>query len=239
MCHTDQLQTQPARINWLFRAAILVLLAIIALAIVCGGCLGCVPKPIPTTQQAISAPTSAIGHIQQADKHIVAAQPFTRPPGDSELASARKEAAAALDDSKTARSEAEAMVGQLNDAQARIDALARKLEEVKEDAERKHAAVVESYEGPTGKLTRAIVERDEAKQQYHDAWIGGATWRLIGWITGVGVLLTLLGLFLNAKTDWFVYVWEFIVGVAAGILRVIGTIFGGIAKAFRKQEPAK
>jgi len=79
------------------------------------------------------------------------------------------------------------------------------------------STVTKEKDSAIQKLTKekaeVVLERDAAVKKYHDAWLGGATWRLIGWLTAGAILLTIIMLILNLHTD--IFVWP---------LRIIGWI---------------
>jgi hypothetical protein len=189
-----------------------------ALCVICG----CQPTGGPTTNPVAAPAQQAITHSEAAKGAIEQAKPEASPTGKRYLQVAVEHTTAAIA------------------AEKQVVAAADALAQAKADSDQRAADLVEHYEGKLAERDKAIAdrteERDEARQKYHDSWLGGKTWRLIGWVSGIGALLTIAGLLLNAKTDWFVYVWDFAVTLLTGALKAIFGVGGRIAGLFEKAK---
>jgi O6-methylguanine-DNA--protein-cysteine methyltransferase len=103
-------------------------------------------------------------------------------------------------------------------------------------SEQRYLAMVKDRDQQKAGKEAETLAKQAAQAKYHDAYLGGATWRLIGWITGGGIFLTLLGLFLNAKTDWFVAVWDILVNIVLGAVKMVVAIIKRIGASFKPAE---
>jgi len=182
----------------------------VLLAFAMAGCRANRPE-MPTTQPAVLSARVAIGHSEAARELII---------------DARRDA--------TKRSEPI-----LIEAVRRTDAAIAAERQVIDEVAAFQQFVDASFDTISkleAKLADVTADRDKIQRHHDESWFGGMFWRWFRIITGAGVALTLLGLFLNAKTDWFVYVWNGAIGVVAGAFKAVATVFGSIFGLFEKAK---
>ena len=184
-----------------------------ALAMVAGGCRAILPTP--TTQQitapAIAVAASAAGTVTRVE----ALTPYVQSNGSTSLASAvasARQTVTLADRAVASSAEFSAMVDRLAEQQA----------------------------GAARKLTAAIADRDakilSQRREivgWESSWFGGRFWSALRWITGIGAILVVGSLILNAKTDVFVYAaiplrWLFdaVCLAITGAVKAVAQLFG-------------
>lgn len=177
---------------------------------------GCRVAQLPTAQATtnpVTAPAAAaIEHSTAARAAIVAVKPEVSPAGKPHIEEAERRTIAAI--------EAERQVQQAADEVGRVIS---RYEDTLAQERIDHGRA----------MADAVRERDEAKAKYDGAWLGGRTWR---WIRGISFtlgLLTVVGLVLNSKTDFFVYLagplhWAFdlLLSAISGAFKMVAQAFG-------------
>lgn len=202
------------------------------------GCRGNVR--VPTTNPVLPPAQAAIAHSEAAKVSIQQAKVDAPATAKPHLIAAEQRTDAAIASEREVVKAAEQQATTIERQQAERAELereyARNMEAAKAESAKAAAKLAAEVKAEKAKREEAEQDRDEAKQRYHDAWLGGKTWRLIGWVTGIGAILTIAGLLLNAKTDWFVWVWDIAVGIIAGLFRAVFGIGGRIAGLFDKAK---
>jgi hypothetical protein len=121
--------------------------------------------------------------------------------------------------------------GTLEQVVMQLKMVAIQLKQVQEELTAKddaYEALYQQDQTTQRKLTATQTELTEAKALYHDSWFGGRMWRLVYWVTGISAVLLIASLFLNAKTDIFVTIFEI-------IMKVVAWPFTFIAGWFKKK----
>jgi len=176
--------------------------------------------PAPTTQQITAPATAVAASAETTVTRVEQLTPFVQPAGSVPLASAvasAKQTVTLADRAVASSAEFSAMVDRLTAEQV---AQTRKLTETIADRDAK------------------IVSQRKEIVGWESSWFGGKFWSTLRWITGIGAILVIAGLILNAKTDVLVYaakpaiwIWDgFWLAVVGGI-RAIGQLFGYKAPA--------
>ena len=187
-----------------------------------GGCLsmtrGAKPTTAPVVANTVAAPIKAAIAANELTGQAIA-RATTRAVSEPQKADLRQATAGA----NTVRVKLSEAAAAATDMEDRIAAVINDYEGQLATAREATATANQRTAIEKGKKEAAEQERDAAKEKYDSALFGGLFWDIVGWITGIGALLGIAALALNARTDFFVKVWEVGVSVVVGLVMTVTT----------------
>lgn len=194
------------------------------------------PKPLPMATAGVEAVSSSVGstvaHVESAAKNagtahaeVMTALPLTVEPVAGHLATA---------DQSLTTTESE-----LKSALADLAAVQAELKGVKSSLESATKERVASEKA----LSEAVADAKKYKDKYDSQWFAGKFWKMVWVVSGAGIVLTIIVIVLNAKTDLFVVpfavigkaIVSFFVGTFKAVWGVLSGVWGEISSLWKKK----